>query len=86
MTEKSPPKRLTLRTRLELFLFGAFIVVYAWTKMDQGKFAWQNPESQPVFAPGAMVVGAVIALMAFLPPASLVDRWTGPKKSRRISR
>ena len=69
--------------RLSLIALGAALVLYSLQLMHRGIYVYQNVTFRATtYSAGNVALGIFIGLLAFLPPASLVDRWIARRKER----
>jgi hypothetical protein len=70
--------------RLSLLAVGAVTVVYGLQLMHRGIFVYQNTWFRGTnYSAGTVAAGVFLGLLAFLPPASWVDRWMSRKKKQQ---
>lgn len=66
---------MQIKYRLGLLLTGLFIIFYGvMTYRKHGVFPYTSWQHLPVFPVGVVVVGFIIAAIAFMPRASWLDR------------
>jgi hypothetical protein len=70
--------------RLSLLALGAILVTYGIQMLHRGIFVYQNAWYRgTVYSAGIVATGVFVGLLAFLPPATWVDRWTARKKKHQ---
>ena len=72
---------MKLKVRIGLFVLGIVIALYGLDLMHLGIMSYVNARYRAVmYSPGVVVTGVFFSLLAFLPPASWVDRLARRKK------
>ncbi|HUI84190.1 MAG TPA: hypothetical protein VL240_08200 [Candidatus Binatia bacterium] len=76
---------MKIAIRVAVFLAGAGLVVFGWYKAHSEMISLQNPGSTNAINSSEMlvVIGAFIALAAFLPSSRTLGRWMSLKRPRR---
>jgi hypothetical protein len=70
--------------RLSLLAAGVLLAMYGLQMMDRGIIAYQNAWFRGTnYSAGTVAAGIFVGLLAFLPPATWVDRWINQKKEGR---
>jgi hypothetical protein len=74
----------TLKARLGIFAGGLLIALYGLGWLYRGRFSYENYYGQTIFSSSAIVIGLVVALLAFFPPPSVIRKlafWNRGKRS-----
>jgi hypothetical protein len=72
---------MKLKVRIGLFAFGVVVALYGLDLMNRGIMSYVNVRYRAaMYSPGVVATGVFFSLLAFLPPASWVDRLTRSKK------
>jgi len=73
---------MKLAARLGIFAFGTLVAFYGVQIMQRGVMVYQSSRRVTNYSPATIATGILIALLAFLPPAALVNRWLIRKKTK----
>jgi hypothetical protein len=72
---------MKLKVRIGLFVLGIVIALYGLDLIHLGIMSYVNARYRAaMYSPGVVATGVFFSLLAFLPPASWVDRLTRRKK------
>jgi hypothetical protein len=76
----------SLAGRLAIFAMGAIAVLYGLQMWHRGVIVYESGARRFTnFSGGTIALGVFFMLLAFLPPAVVVDRWLTPKKPEHRS-
>jgi hypothetical protein len=65
---------MRLKNRLLVAGVGVGISLYGAAMLRAGRFSYQNHYAMTLYSPGVIALGAFFCMLAFLPPASFIQR------------
>ena len=75
---------MKLKHRLGLFVFGIFTSLYGLTRWQKyGVFPYLNRKLQPMYPAGVIMLGVVLAALAFLPSGRWISELMSGKQRRK---